>query len=164
MTNSPFAPLHGPTAPLFPQPCPFHCAKGDLVTSGILAKTQSRCASVCGSAADVALRLRSRRLSACAPLFPLAARRPKRRLIFHRAASRLKLSNIWQWPRSRNPSNNGSAVQSAKWRFDRGKYLLPPSARQDRPAKSAACFSAAPREFVGQQCFCAAIDASFSQW
>ncbi|MGD0207495.1 MAG: hypothetical protein ABSC89_07820 [Verrucomicrobiota bacterium] len=33
--------------------------------------------SVCGSAAGVALRLRSRRLSACAALSPLAARRPK---------------------------------------------------------------------------------------
>jgi len=105
----------------------------------------------------------TRRLSASAPLLPLSAHRPKRGFIFHRAASRLKPLNIWQWPRSRNPLNNGSAFQSAKWRFDRGKCPLLPSALRDRPAKSAACFSGAPREFGGPQCFSAAIDASFSQ-
>jgi len=163
VTNSPFAPLHRLTAPSFPQPCPLHCANGDLVTSSISRRTAVAVRFRLRLGGGVALRLRFRRLSACAPLFPPADHRPKHGFIFHRAANRLKLSNIWQWPRSRNPSNNESAVQFAKWRFDRGKYPLPPSARRDRPAKSAACFSGEPREFGGQQCSCAAIDASSSQ-
>ena len=51
-----------------------------LVTSGIRNVPHERRASVCGSAAGVALRLRfASRLSASAPLSPLADRRPKPR-------------------------------------------------------------------------------------
>ena len=76
-TSVPFAPLHGLTVALFPS---------SLARSAAQRARSSRAAiQVATSAAGfrprlgggVALRLRSRRLSACAPLFPLANRRPK---------------------------------------------------------------------------------------
>jgi len=80
VTNARFASLHGrPVAPSPSRRCPFHSANRALVTSGICNVPQTRRASVCGSAAGVALRLRFARRSSppSAPLSPLADRRPK---------------------------------------------------------------------------------------
>ena len=63
---------------------PFHSANRALVTSLHGAGPQERRASVCGSAAGVALRLRFAKRSSppSAPLFPLADRRPKPDCLF----------------------------------------------------------------------------------
>ena len=64
------------------RPRPFRYAASALVTSGNLPRTAAARASVCGSAARVALRLRSARRSspADAPLSTLADHRPKQEL------------------------------------------------------------------------------------
>jgi hypothetical protein len=59
VTNAPFAPLHGLlVVPVPLQPHPFHYENRALVTSGNQNWPNNRLASVCGSAAGVALRLR----------------------------------------------------------------------------------------------------------
>jgi len=120
-------------------------------------------ASVSGTAAVVAFRLSSSRLSACTSLFRPPNRRPKQLVIFHHAAKRWKLSNIWQLPPLRNPSNNDPAAQSAKSRSGREQCPWRPSDPRGRPVKRAACISGVLPESVGQQCFCGAVDAFFSQ-
>lgn len=80
VTNARFASLHGlPVAPSPSRRRPFHSANRAIVTSLHGAGPQTRRASVCGSAAGVALRLRSARRSSSprAPLSPLADHRPK---------------------------------------------------------------------------------------
>ena len=66
-------------APFPLRPRLFRFAKRALVTSGTRSAAHERRASVCGSAAGVALRLRFAKRSSplSAPLSPLADRRPK---------------------------------------------------------------------------------------
>ena len=72
------------------------------------------------------------------------------RFIFHHEAKRRKLSNIWQWPKLRNPSNSDPDAQCGKWRFGRERRPWQPSGQPNRLAKSAACISGALPESVGQ--------------
>ena len=63
--------------PVSPRPRLFRFAKSALVTSGTRNTPNRRCASACGTATVVPLRLRSRCLSASASLIRLPNRRPK---------------------------------------------------------------------------------------
>ena len=91
VTNARFAPFHG----LSVVPSPSDHARSTPQTARSSRAASAMCrmqrrASVCGSAAGVALRLRSARRSSplSAPLSPLADRRPKR-LDFHRLISEM---------------------------------------------------------------------------
>jgi len=140
----------------------FRYASRALVADGN-GKNAVAFASVSGTAAVVAFRLRSSRLSACTSLFRPPNRRPKQSVIFHHEARRRKLSNIWQWPQLRNPSNNAPAVQFGKPQFDPKQCLWRPAVRPNHLVKLAVCISAAPHECGGQSRFWMAIDEFFSQ-
>jgi len=140
----------------------FRYASRALVADGN-GKNAVAFASVSGTAAVVAFRLRSSRLSACTSLFRPPNRRPKQSVIFHHEARRRKLSNIWQWPQLRNPSNNAPAVQFGKPQFDPKQCLWRPAVRPNHLVKLAVCFSAAPHECGGQSHFWTIIDGFFSQ-
>jgi hypothetical protein len=80
VTNARFASLHGlPVAPYPSRRCPFHSANLALVTSEHPPNAAKAAGFRLRLGGGVALRLRSSRLSVCAPLFPLADRRPKPR-------------------------------------------------------------------------------------
>jgi len=72
--------------------------------------------------------------------FPPPNRRPKQSVIFHHEARRRKLSNIWQWPQLRNPSNNAPAVQFGKPQFDPKQCLWRPAVRPNHLVKLAFAF------------------------
>lgn len=93
VTNARFASLHGlPVAPSPSRRRPFHFTNRALVTSLHGAGLHEQRASVCGSAAGVALGLRFTRrsspLSALRSTSPLADRRPKPQFDFPRAIRR----------------------------------------------------------------------------
>ena len=127
VTNARFASLHGLPVALSPsRRRPLRFTNRALVTSLHGAGPQERRASVCDSAAGVALRLRFARRSSpsFAPLSPLADRRPKPQLDFPRAirrSSTCRSSNSRVCATSAaNTDSFGSAV-----RYSRTSNLLP---------------------------------------
>jgi hypothetical protein len=78
VTNARIAAPHGlSVGPLPARPCPCHSAKPRARHERQMALAATAAGFRLRLGGGVALRLRSSRLSACAPLFPLADRRPK---------------------------------------------------------------------------------------